>query len=127
MSAAVAELSGPFLARHARLVEEFENPDVWPKHVVVEYLWEQLPDADADAGLFAVLAACASKSPAIHLLFDTARTVQQDRKPNICSELSVAAWYHPQTFYISVPGVSKPQVVFSRIIAFAFISFVCHR
>lgn len=57
VSADVAELSGAFLARHARLVEEFENPDVWPKHVVVEYFWEQLPDADPDSGLFAVLAA----------------------------------------------------------------------
>lgn len=66
VSATVAELSGAFLARHARLVEEFENPDVWPKHVVVEYFWEQLPDADADAGLFAVLAACASLSPVLH-------------------------------------------------------------
>jgi hypothetical protein len=58
VSASVAELSGPFLSRHARLVEEFENPDVWPKHIVVEYLWEQLPDADPESGLVAVLTAC---------------------------------------------------------------------
>lgn len=58
VAAVVTELSGSFLTRHARLVEEFENPDVWPKHIVVEYFWDQLPDADPDSGLLAVLTAC---------------------------------------------------------------------
>lgn len=57
VAAVVTELSGSFLTRHARLVEEFENPDVWPKHIVVEYFWDQLPDADPDSGLLAVLTA----------------------------------------------------------------------
>jgi hypothetical protein len=58
VSAAVTDLSGTFLTLHTRLIEEFENPDVWPKHIVVEYLWEQMPDADPESGLVAVLSAC---------------------------------------------------------------------
>jgi hypothetical protein len=60
VSAVVGELSGSFLSRNARLIEEFQNPDVWPKHVFVRYFWKQLPDADPDSGLLAVMAACAS-------------------------------------------------------------------
>jgi hypothetical protein len=59
VSAQVLELAGTFLERHERLAAEFEDPvgieRAWPKHLVVEYVWEQQLDTDSDAGLLAVL------------------------------------------------------------------------
>lgn len=94
VTAVVTELSGTFLARHTRLVEEFEAPDVWPKHVVVEYLWEQEPDSDVDAGLVAVLASCAplQRRPcagkAAHVLASCAPPQRCNGDPRNCSLLA---------------------------------------
>lgn len=55
VATSITELEGAFLKRHLRLVSEFDDPNAWPKHLVVEYVWEQYADTDAEMGLFLVL------------------------------------------------------------------------
>jgi hypothetical protein len=59
--ASVAPLSGAFLQHHQRLQDEYQSPQSWPKHVVIEYVWERYSDTDGPAGLFAMVSTCASR------------------------------------------------------------------
>eukprot|EP00892_Ulva_mutabilis_P001322 jgi/Ulvmu1/11190/UM072_0026.1 len=55
VATSISELEGAFLQRHLRLVSEFDDPEAWPKHLVIEYAWEQYSDTNAAGGLVAVL------------------------------------------------------------------------
>jgi hypothetical protein len=53
--AEVVPLTPEYLARHQRLVAEFEEPQNWPKHLVVEYRWHKFDAEDAASGVFVLL------------------------------------------------------------------------
>jgi len=44
-----------FTAQHAELIQEWTDPERWPKHVLVRYSWTELVTTDEVAGLYALL------------------------------------------------------------------------
>lgn len=70
--AAAAPLPPAYLAKHPRLTEEYTDAKLWPKHVLIEYRWEQYADVDAGSGLFVLL----STSTAIFALLVVSAAVK---------------------------------------------------
>lgn len=67
VSTSITELEGTFLQRHLRLVSEFDDPEAWPKHLVIEYIWEQYTDTDPEGGLAMMLFSCTPRLPTTSL------------------------------------------------------------
>jgi hypothetical protein len=54
----VSELAPEYLKRHPQLMEEWKDPDIWPKHLVMEYRWNRYEDEDIPSGIFVLLSTC---------------------------------------------------------------------
>jgi len=56
ISAEVVEVPDHYAAHHATLVEEWSNATHWPKHLLVDFKWEEAHEVDAVPGMYVLFA-----------------------------------------------------------------------
>jgi hypothetical protein len=55
----VVELAPEYVKQHPRLMDEWKDPEMWPKHLVMDYKWTRYEDEDIPSGIFVLLSSCA--------------------------------------------------------------------
>lgn len=52
-------LPDAYLHMHQQLQAEWRNASAWPKHLLVEYTWQERHEVNAIPGLYVLISTCA--------------------------------------------------------------------
>lgn len=50
----IVPINSEYLREHEVLLREFQNATLWPKHLLVHYLWKEMNPVNVNAGLYLV-------------------------------------------------------------------------